>query len=87
LLLPCWSRAAGQLDNTEEMFNFDPPGGFIHGTDKDGRFTIKGLLPDLKMVFYSGKVMTLYPETLIEDITLKAGEVRDVGDVVPKSSE
>jgi len=49
-------------------------------TDKDGRFRVAGLVPGLKYSLYlsNGRVVAGWP---VKDATIKAGEVKDLGDV------
>jgi RNA polymerase sigma factor (sigma-70 family) len=58
----------------------------MHGTGKDGRFRVEGIIPGLKIGLLAGK-NTAYFDTLVPELTLKPGEVRDVGDVKAKPSE
>jgi hypothetical protein len=53
-----------------------PWNGFFYGrTDTDGRFTIKGLLAGVKLGASDAR------GTLFKNLTLRPGEVRDLGDV------
>jgi RNA polymerase sigma factor (sigma-70 family) len=52
---------------------------------KDGRFRI-GVLPGLKVGLLAGKNPT-YFDSLVRELTLKPGEVKDVGDVKAKEGE
>ena len=49
-------------------------------TDKDGRFRVAGLVPGLKYSLYltNGSVVAGWP---VKGATIKAGEVKDLGDV------
>ena len=49
-------------------------------TDKDGRFRAVGLVPGLKYSFrlWKGRMIAGEP---IKDVTVKEGEVKDLGDV------
>ena len=58
----------------------------MHGTGKDGRFRVEGIIPGLKIGLLAGK-NTAYFDTLVPELTLKPGEVRDVGDVKAKPLE
>jgi hypothetical protein len=53
---------------------------------KDGRFRIEGVIPGLKVGLFAGK-NTMYFDPLVPDLTLEAGEVKDLGDVKVKASE
>jgi hypothetical protein len=53
---------------------------------KDGRFRIEGVIPGLKVGLFAGK-NTTYFDPLVPDLTLEAGEVKDLGDVKVKASE
>jgi RNA polymerase sigma factor (sigma-70 family) len=52
---------------------------------KDGRFRLEGVIPGLKIELLAGK-NTTYFDTLIPELTLKPGEVKDVGDVTARPS-
>jgi hypothetical protein len=52
----------------------------------DGRFRLEGVIPGLKIGLLAGKNLT-YFDTLVPELTLKPGEVRDVGDVRARPSE
>ena len=58
----------------------------MQGTGKDGRFRMEGVIPGLKIGLLAGK-NTTYFDTLVPELTLKAGEVKDLGDVKIKPSE
>ena len=59
---------------------------FSAATGKDGRFRMEGIIPGLKIGLLAGK-NTVYFDTLVPELTLKPGEVRDVGDVKARPSE
>jgi RNA polymerase sigma factor (sigma-70 family) len=71
----------GQLDTKEVGVGLG-----MHGTGKSGRFRIEGIIPGLKIGLLAGK-NTTYFDTLVPELTLKEGEVKDVGDVRAKPSE
>jgi hypothetical protein len=58
----------------------------MNHTGKDGRFRMEGIIPGLKIGLLAGK-NTAYFDTLVPELTLKPGEVRDVGDVKAKPLE
>jgi hypothetical protein len=74
---------SGQLD-VHDYFAFG--GSPMHGTGKDGRFRVEGVLPGLKVAVYAGK-NTTYFDPLVTGLTLKPGEVKDLGDVRAKPSQ
>jgi RNA polymerase sigma factor (sigma-70 family) len=53
---------------------------------KDGRFRMEGVIPGLKIGLLAGK-NTTYFDSLVPELTLKAGEVKDLGDVKVKPGE
>jgi hypothetical protein len=59
--------------------------GFFGGqkTDKDGRFKIEGIMPGVKVGLATSKPATI-TGTVVEQITLKPGETKDLGDVKSK---
>ena len=65
-----------------------PWNGFFWGqTDADGRFKIEGLLPEIKVgaqVMVIGRGVRAGGD-LFEGLTLKPGEVRDVGEIKIKN--
>jgi RNA polymerase sigma factor (sigma-70 family) len=71
----------GQLDINETGVALG-----MQGTGKDGRFRIEGVIPGLKIGLLAGK-NTTYFDTLVPELTLKPGEVKDVGDVKFKPSQ
>jgi RNA polymerase sigma factor (sigma-70 family) len=71
----------GQLNITEGWF------GFINSTtDKDGRFKIEGVLPGVKVGLSTQKGASITGQ-LVEEISLKPGEVKDLGDVKSKDTQ
>jgi hypothetical protein len=65
---------------------------FRHGdvkTDAEGRFSIDGLVPDIK---YSAQVSQtvypreVYPRHVFIDLSLTSGETKDLGKVSPKKA-
>jgi RNA polymerase sigma factor (sigma-70 family) len=74
---------AGQL---EDMGYFLDGGSHMFGTGKDGRFHIEGVVPGLKIAVYAGK-NTSYFDPLAAGLTLKPGEIKDLGDVKAKPSQ
>src|SRR5262249_15532306 len=62
--------------------------GFFGGqkTDKDGRFKIEGIIPGVKVGLATSKPGTI-TGTVVQEMTLKAGETKDLGDVRAKPLE
>ena len=54
------------------------------GTDKEGRFRLEGIGPGLRYSVHTMEGPARVGGTLFEDLTLKAGETRDLGDVQAK---
>jgi hypothetical protein len=71
----------GQLGINETGVSLD----MLH-TGKDGRFRMEGIPPGLKIGLLAGKNATNF-DTLVPERTLKAGELKEVGDVKIKPSE
>ena len=46
---------------------------------KDGRFRIGGVVPGMRVGLFAGKSTTSSFSPLVPDLTLKAGEVKDLG--------
>src|SRR5262249_14101811 len=59
----------------------------IQGTSKDGRFRMEGVIPGLKIGLNAGNGPGSPDQRLVPELTLKAGEVRDLGDLKRKASE
>jgi RNA polymerase sigma factor (sigma-70 family) len=84
--LPCvaWIMGSihpGQLNNGVGIGN-------LNGTmDKDGRFRIEGVVPGLKVALWAGKTYYQFDQKLIPELTLQAGEVKDLGDLKRKPTE
>jgi len=59
--------------------------GFFGGqkTDKDGRFKIEGIMPGVKVGLATSKPGTITC-TVVEQITMKPGKTKDLGDVKSK---
>jgi hypothetical protein len=74
---------SGQL-NVHDYFVFGGPP--MQGTGKDGRFRIEGVIPGLRVGVLAGK-NTMYFDPLVKGLTLKAGEVKDLGDVKARPAE
>jgi hypothetical protein len=65
-------------------------GGGFHGvwtTGKDGRFRIEGVIPGLKVGLWAGKRPSIFDQHLVPELTLKAGEVKDLGDRERKATD
>jgi hypothetical protein len=88
ITLQPWSTLTGRVVNADgepwaeaEIHSVILPNGYPK-VGKDGRFRIEGLVP--------GKLYTLYlvtgsrvRGTIVTDVTLGSGEVRDVGQIMP----
>jgi hypothetical protein len=71
----------GQLNITEGWF------GFINSTtEKDGRFQIDGVIPGVKVGLSTQKGASITGQ-VVEEISLKAGESKDLGDVKSKETQ
>jgi RNA polymerase sigma factor (sigma-70 family) len=57
----------------------------MRGLGKDGRFRIEGVVPGWKIGLYVGKNTTFF-DPLVPELTLKAGEVKELGDAKAKES-
>src|SRR5262249_22131259 len=69
----------GQLNITEGW------GGLFAGkTDRDGRLRIEGVIPGLKIGLQVWKSPRIVDKQLVGELTLEAGEVKDLGDVKVK---
>jgi hypothetical protein len=53
----------------------------ITQSGKDGQFRIEGVIPGLKIGLWAGKNISYYDQHLVPELTLGAGEVRDLGDL------
>ena len=66
-------------------------GGGFHGsfrtTGKDGRFRIEGVIPGLKVGLWAGKSPGIFDQHLVPELTLQAGEVKDLGDRERKATD
>ncbi len=58
----------------------------MQGIGKDGRFRMEGVIPGLRIGIMAGKNTSIF-DTLVPELTLKPGEVRDLGDVKVKPGE
>jgi RNA polymerase sigma factor (sigma-70 family) len=56
-------------------------------TDKDGRFRTEGVIPGLKIGLWAGTNPSFYDQHLVPELTLRPGEVRDLGDLKRKATE
>jgi hypothetical protein len=57
------------------------------GTGKDGRFRMELVIPGLKIGLHAGDNPSVYDQHLVPELTLQAGEVRDLGDLKRKATE
>jgi hypothetical protein len=86
--LPCtaWimgSILPGQLNN-----GFGVAVGTLNGKiGKDGRFRMEGVIPGLKVTLWAGKTYYIFDQQLAPELTLQAGEVKDLGDLKRKPTE
>jgi uncharacterized GH25 family protein len=60
---------------------------FTQKTEKDGRFRIEGVITGLQFGLHAGKSLRIYDQNLIPEMTLKAGEVKDLGDLIRKEPD
>jgi RNA polymerase sigma factor (sigma-70 family) len=91
--------AGGQIEAFNDLLTL--PGGNIPvpkdagslvrppRTDKNGKFRIEGLIPGLKYRLYyaSGTYLLRITGSFADDVTIKAGETKDLGDVVVQPIE
>jgi hypothetical protein len=83
---PAWVTSVIDTDELKGKDTFGVGGSPLARTGKDGRFRIEGVLPGHKVGVYAGK-NTTYFDPLVTGLTLKAGEVKDLGDVKARPSE
>jgi len=85
--LPRASWIGGYIHQGQLDINNDTVGIGIERTGKDGRFRIEGVIPGLKIGFWAGSSPSYYDQHLVPELTLKPGEVRDLGDLTRKIME
>jgi RNA polymerase sigma factor (sigma-70 family) len=73
----------GQLNSTRMVGR----ASLMQVTGKDGRFRLEGIIPGLKIGIMAGKNITYYDQNLVPELTLRPGEVRDLGDLKRKATE
>jgi RNA polymerase sigma factor (sigma-70 family) len=59
-------------------------GCFAEGSGKTGHFRIEGVIPGLKIGMWAGNNPSTYDQHIVPELTLKPGEVKDLGDVKRK---
>src|SRR5262249_46940406 len=50
-------------------------------TEQDGQFRMEGVIPGLKFALHAGKNHFSASQNLVPELTLQAGEVKDLGDL------
>src|SRR5262249_55306745 len=81
-----WIMSVIETEQLKGKDSFGVGGSPLHRIGKDGRFRIEGVLPGHKVGVYAGK-NTTYFDPLVTGLTLKEGEVKDLGDVKVKPGE
>jgi hypothetical protein len=81
-----WVMSVIETEELKGKGSFGVGGSPIEGIGKDGRFRIEGVIPGHKVGVYAGK-NTTYFDPLVTGLTLKPGEVKDLGDVKAKPDE
>jgi RNA polymerase sigma factor (sigma-70 family) len=81
-----WILSVIETEQLKGQDSFGVGSSPLEKTGKDGRFRIVGVIPGHKTGVYAGK-NTTYFDPLVKGLILKAGEVKDLGDVKVKPSE
>jgi protocatechuate 3,4-dioxygenase beta subunit len=83
---PAWIMSVIETEQLKGKDSFGVHGSPLERTGKDGRFRIEGVIPGHNVGVYAGK-NTTYFDPLVTGLTLKAGEVKDLGEVKVKPGE
>jgi RNA polymerase sigma factor (sigma-70 family) len=83
---PAWIMSLLQTEELKGKDYFGVGGTDLERTGKDGRFRIEGVIPGHKVGVYAGKNPS-YFDPLVTGLTLKPGEMKDLGDVKAKPSQ
>jgi hypothetical protein len=83
---PVWVMSVIETEQLKAKDSFGVGGSPMERTGKDGQFRIEGVIPGHSTGVYAGK-NTTYVDPLVKGLTLKAGEVKDLGDVKIKPGE
>jgi hypothetical protein len=83
---PAWIMSVIETEQLKGKSSFGVGDSPLARTGKDGRFRIEGVIPGHKVGVYAGK-NTSYFDPLVTGLTLKVGEMKDLGDVKAKPGE
>jgi RNA polymerase sigma factor (sigma-70 family) len=81
-----WLMSVIETEQLKGKDSFGVGGSPMQRIGKDGRFRIEGVLRGHKIGVYAGQ-NTTYVDPLVTGLTLKEGEVKDLGDVKAKPGE
>jgi hypothetical protein len=83
---PCTAWIMGYIHKGQLNIN-SGVGTFHQRADDDGHFRTEGVIPGLKIGMWAGKNPSEYDQHLVPELTLRAGEVKDLGDLKRKATE